>query len=72
MTPMKKKPFLALLSAVVLAGCADTHWERALYEGMRSAERPCQRNTADRRDCERLPSYDSYEQERRRAQGATP
>jgi len=30
--------FAAALLRGALAGCANTHWERALYEGMRQGE----------------------------------
>lgn len=66
------RPFATALLLGVFAGCADTHWERALYEGMRQGERPCQRSTADHRlACEPLPAYDIYEAERRKAQGGS-
>ena len=65
-------PLLAALLGCALTGCADTHWERAFYEGMRQGERPCQRSTADHRPaCEPLPAYDTYEAERRKAQGGS-
>ncbi len=66
---------LALLAAPLLAlsGCADTHWERAFYDGMRASPQPCARDTADHRTaCPPLPPYDDYERARDKARGATP
>lgn len=63
-------PTLTWVAAVSLfSGCADTHWERAFYEGMRASPRPCASDTPDaRRTCDPLPAYDAYEHDRRRAQ----
>ena len=57
----------------VLAGCAGTHWERALYEGMRSGHPDCARDTAARRrTCEPLPAYEDYARERERVRTSPP
>ena len=64
---------LAALAWVALAGCADTHWQRAFYQGARHGGEQCQikRNPADA-PCTELMDYRSYERERSKAQsGAT-
>jgi hypothetical protein len=60
--------FIALLC---LTGCADLHWERAIYEGQRSTAEQCRiaRRASDP-PCPRLPAYDQYEKERASAKGA--
>lgn len=62
---------LGFLAWVGLAGCADTHWERAFYQGARQGSAQCQ---AQRRPmdppCAALLDYDRYTQERAKARGA--
>lgn len=59
---------LVAFAVVSVAGCADTHWERALYQGARYGSEQCQikRNPADA-PCAELPDYRSYERERAKA-----
>ena len=59
---------LAALAGVGLAGCADTHWERAFYQGARYGSEQCQikRNPGDA-PCTELMNYRSYERERAKA-----
>ena len=56
---------------VGLAGCADTHWERAFYQGARQSSAQCQ---AQRRPidppCAALLDYDRYTRERAKDRGA--
>jgi hypothetical protein len=60
--------FAALLC---LAGCADMHWERAIYEGQRSTAEQCRlTQRASNPPCPKLPDYDQYEKERASAAGA--
>jgi hypothetical protein len=56
-----------------LGGCADTHWERALYQGARYGGEQCQlkRNPTDA-PCAALGDYDRYAQERAKARNASP
>nr|WP_295786566.1 hypothetical protein [Rhodoferax sp.] len=56
-----------------LSGCADTHWERAVYQGARYGSEQCQvkRSPTDA-PCAELGDYDRYAQERNRARNATP
>ncbi|MES2582441.1 MAG: hypothetical protein V4627_06960 [Pseudomonadota bacterium] len=61
--------FLSLLVALFcLAGCADTHWERAFYQGARQGSAQCQlaRKPTDP-PCAELLGYDHYERERAKA-----
>jgi hypothetical protein len=60
----------ALALLVGLAGCADTHWERAFYQGASHASAQCQirRNPMDA-PCPALTDYSSYERERAKAKG---
>ena len=56
------------LLGVCIAGCADTHWERAFYQGARYGNEQCelkQKPTAP--PCTNLPDYDRYERERAKA-----
>lgn len=61
---------VGLVGAVLtgLGGCADTHWERALYQGARYGNDQCQiqRRPADP-PCAELADYARYEQERAKA-----
>ncbi len=56
-----------------LVGCADTHWERALYQGAAYSNEQCHlnRSPADA-PCAELPDYESYERERKRAKNESP
>lgn len=57
-----------------LAGCADTHWERAVYQGARYGSDQCQlkRKPTDA-PCADLVDYDHYQQERAKAKnGSAP
>ncbi len=56
-----------------LMGCADTHWERAFYQGAVYGNEQCQlkRKPTDA-PCAELPDYSSYERERARAKNASP
>lgn len=56
-----------------LVGCADTHWERAFYQGAAYGNEQCQlkRRPADA-PCTELPNYESFERERARAKNASP
>jgi hypothetical protein len=65
---------LACLSLVAwfgLAACADTHWERAFYQGARQGSTQCQlqRKPTDP-PCAELLDYDRYTRERAKARGA--
>lgn len=64
---------LAALAWVCLAGCADTHWERAFYQGAAYSTEQCQlkRKPSDG-PCTTLPDYSSYERERTRAKNESP
>jgi hypothetical protein len=62
----------AFVACLYLTGCADLHWERALYEGQRSTAEQCrQTRRASDPPCPKLPAYDQYEKERASAAGAT-
>ena len=54
-----------------LAGCS-IHWERAFYDGWRTAnQRAAPADGAPMADApQRLPSHEQYERERQRARGA--
>ncbi len=58
---------------MALVGCADTHWERAFYQGAVYSNEQCQlkRKPADA-PCTELLDYKSYERERTRAKNETP
>lgn len=63
-----------LASTLLLAACADTHWERAFYEGARAhsqqaAQRPQSAAVPQKTE---LPSYDEYERERQRLRPPAP
>ncbi len=64
---------LAALVWVGLAGCADTHWERAFYQGAAYSNEQCQlkRKPSDA-PCTALPDYSTYERERTRAKNEPP
>ena len=51
-----------------LVGCADTSWERAVYQSVTSSNEQCRlkRRPADA-PCAELLDYESYERERARA-----
>lgn len=59
------------LCATGMAGCA-VHWERAFYEGWRTAnQRGAPADGSPVADApQRLPGYEQYERERQRARGA--
>lgn len=61
------------LVGITLAGCADTHWERAFYQGAVYGNTQCQlkRKPTDA-PCAELLDYNSYERERTRAKNETP
>ncbi len=74
MNPFLRWPtaFAGLCAAALLSlgGCADVHWQRALYEGGQFGARQCvltRRSAAP--PCAGLPDYDRYEAERSRARG---
>lgn len=54
-----------VLALATLVGCADTQWERAVYQGARYGSVQCQvkRNPADA-PCAELLEYRRYERER--------
>lgn len=56
-----------------LVGCADTHWERAFYQGAVYGNEQCllKRRPTDA-PCTELPNYESFERERARAKNASP
>jgi len=59
------------ITLVVLSGCADVHWERAFYEGQRSAAEQCRLTRRPTEPpCATLPTYSQYEKDRARAMGA--
>lgn len=63
-----------MASALVsLLGCADTHWERAFYQGATYSNEQCQlkRKPTDA-PCAELLDYARYERERARAKNAPP
>jgi hypothetical protein len=58
----------AVLLAAALGGCADTHWERAVYQGARYGSTQCQlQRRPENAPCAELVDYDRYEQERTKA-----
>lgn len=61
------------ITLVGLAGCADTHWERAFYQSVTSSNEQCRlkRRPADA-PCAELLDYESYERERARARNESP
>ena len=62
-----------VLAPLCLSGCADLNWERALYEGQRSAAEQCRRaRRAADAPCPVLPPYEHYEKDRAAARNATP
>ncbi|MES2947728.1 MAG: hypothetical protein V4858_04220 [Pseudomonadota bacterium] len=56
-----------------LLGCADTHWERAFYQGATARNEKCllQRKTTEA-PCAEWLDYESYERERARAKNESP
>lgn len=73
---MRPRSLLSMSLALALfgtgmAGCA-IHWERAFYEGWRTAnQRGAPADGAPVADApQRLPNYEQYERERQRARGA--
>jgi len=62
---------ITVVAVLCLTGCADLHWERAIYEGQRSTAEQCRltRRASDP-PCAKLPDYDRYEKERAAAMGA--
>jgi len=64
---------VACITLALLTGCADIHWERALYEGQRNTAQQCRlsRKPADP-PCPELPEFAAYEKERARAAGSEP
>lgn len=59
---------LCASTLALLAGCADTNWERAFYDGFHR----CQTNlTADHVPCPPTKSYEQYERERNQTQERT-
>jgi len=61
-----------LFALLCLTGCAELHWERAIYEGQRSTAEQCRvtRRVSDP-PCPKLPEYDQYEKERASAARAS-
>ncbi len=48
-----------------LTGCAELHWEPAMYEGQRSTAEQCRLTRRDSAPpCATLPTYGQYEKER--------
>ena len=64
---------LVIIMQLGLVGCADTQWERALYQGAVYGNDQCQlkRKPADA-PCTELLRYDRYEQARARAKNESP
>ena len=56
-----------------LVGCADTHWERAVYQGAAYSNEQCllKRRPTDA-PCSEVLNYESYERERTRARNESP
>lgn len=50
---------------IALGACADTHWERAIYQGWQYNQQSCgvTRRAADP-PCVKLPPYEAYVKER--------
>lgn len=67
---MLNYPTLAV-TLLCLSGCANTAWERTLFEGVGNSAEQCRR-TARPSDapCPTVPAYDSYAKERARVQGS--
>ena len=60
---------VVMAAALLLAGCAGTNWERAVYEGLRSSQqRDAGRAGPEAVQTPPLPPHDRYEAERQRAQ----
>jgi len=61
-----------LLLSLTLSACADTYWERSLYEGVRQGADNAARQPGARAvpQTTRLPNHDQYERERQRLLGA--
>jgi hypothetical protein len=58
-------------AAALLGGCAQIHWERAFYDGMRTnAAQQARRPGPDAVPHASLPEHADYEAERRRLQRA--
>jgi hypothetical protein len=67
---MKFIAWLAL-AAALLGGCAQIHWERAFYDGMRtSAAQQARRAGPEAVPHTPLPEHAAYDAERRRLQRA--
>jgi hypothetical protein len=65
---------LSLVGITVgLVGCADTYWERAVYQGARYGGEQCQlkRSPSDA-PCAQLGDYERYTEERNTARSASP
>ena len=59
------------LAAALLGGCAQIHWERAFYDGMRAnAAQQARRPGPQAVPQAPLPAHADYEDERRRLQRA--
>lgn len=58
---------------VSLLGCADTHWERAFYQGAAYGNEQCKlkRRPTDA-PCTEFLNHESYERERARARNESP
>ena len=51
-----------------LVGCADTHWERAVYQGAAYSNEQCLlKSRPTDAPCTEVLNYESYERERTRA-----
>lgn len=73
-TPRLVHTAVLMASALVsLWGCADTHWERAFYQGAVEGNAQCQlkRRPTDA-PCNAPQGYDSFERERLRAKNESP
>lgn len=60
----------AVMGLIVLvpAGCADTYWERALYQGAAYGTQQCQlQRNAAKAPCTTMPDFETYERDRERA-----
>ncbi len=62
----------AVLLTLSLTACADTYWERSLYEGLRQRADNAARQHGARAvpQTTRLPEHGQYERERQRLLGA--
>ncbi len=66
-------PVMAITGAVLalaLSACADTNWERAIYQGWQHNQRSCRMPPrASDPPCVNLPPYEAYVKERDAVRG---